>query len=238
MSILYSGVCKNEYILTHTTQFQGRDLYTFAKMCIPKIQKENRGVFVKSDDEHVYFAFLNRNDISYICICESEYSQFNATEYLEDVAIKFNKLISPSEIEAHMHLDSESIEFSLDEKFGKVFAEVEDRYNKAGAEEIRCSDPLKTLKNEVINTKDLLLQADEELMKRHENLENLQDKAQGLVDSSNTYAKKAKVARRSMCTKKLTMIIIISVTAVLFLTYVGVAVYCQGALFQRCINKD
>ena len=49
-SILYSAVCKNGYIFTHSSPFEGNDLYTFTKKALKKVEKNNRGIFQRQDE--------------------------------------------------------------------------------------------------------------------------------------------------------------------------------------------
>lgn len=50
MSIIYAAICKDGYIMSHASPFEGKELYTFTKKALRKIEKNNRGIFQRQDE--------------------------------------------------------------------------------------------------------------------------------------------------------------------------------------------
>lgn len=155
---------------------------------------------------------------------------------MEEVARKFEKEVSEAELEAYCHLDKENIEFSLDVKFGDIYKELFEKFAEDDPEN-HCDPLVSQLKESILKEKDILFDADEALMKRQQYFEDIQEKAQDLVHTSNNYLKAAKNTKSGLNCKRIGLIIFLSVFVLLLIAYIVMAVVCKGMAFQGCLNK-
>ena len=93
---------------------------------------------------------------------------------------------------------------------------------------------VETLKDAVIDEKNMLLEASEVLSQRGEKLNLIVQKAEALTQESNSFARSAKRVKRNMQCKYIKYTLLVAL-CILVLVYVVISIICKGPLLPDCI---
>ena len=87
MSIIYVVIAKSEdKILCEFTESVG-NFEQIARSLLKEVHPQHKATF--SYDDIYYFHYLNSNNITYMCMCNNEFSKRSAYTFLDDVKNTF-----------------------------------------------------------------------------------------------------------------------------------------------------
>lgn len=168
---------------------------------------------------------------------DNTFSEEIAVLFLDQLNELFNREVSVDEFNEIQHLPKDEVEGSLQNKFGdslkgKIMSfKYDEEYQR-----IKNDGSINILESNVLEFKDTLLNAQEQLMIRGEKAEMLNAKAEKLNEESVKFYKSTKKVTKKNCCNK--YIIITTTILIVLITVYGFAVIaCKGFLLENCINK-
>lgn len=161
-----------------------------------------------------------------------------AVIFLDQLNDIFNAEVSVDDFNEIQHLPEDELDGSLQSKFGdslkgKMLSfKYDEEYEK-----IKNEVKVNILESNIIEYKDIMIQAQEQLLTRGQKVEILNEKAEKLKDNANVFYKSSKnVSKKVLCNKK--FIIITSIIVFLIIGYAVAAIACHGFLLDNCIKSD
>jgi hypothetical protein len=221
MSIVYTLIAKNNnQVLCEYSDYSG-NFELISRNLLKKVQKESRATFAYG--EEFFFHYVNHYGITYMCMSDSKISQDTAFAFLEEVKTLFTDIFTPQQIE-------KAIAESLNSQFKDHLRSRQAYYNA----NLNESDNIAKLKKHVIEYKDNILEADEELNKRGEKITLVLKKAEDMRTESVKYKYGAKKVKKTVSWRRWTLIGCI-ILIVLLLGYFLFVIIC-GWTGDRCFN--
>ena len=222
MSLIYSLIAKDPDIVLCGYSESTGNFEIYCQKILKKIQKNSTASYQYQD---YLFHVYNINGITYLAFSDKSYKEKVAYDYLETLHRMFTKNYSKRDID-------EAISYSLKD-FEKVLKEQMAFYNN----KTNIKTIVETLKDAVIDEKNVLLQASEVLSQRGEKLNLIVQKAEALTQESTSFARSAKRVRRNMQCKYIKYSLVVAL-CILVLAYVIVCIICKGPLLPDCIKKE
>ena len=143
-----------------------------------KIKLTNKPSILKFDD--FKFFYINNENIIFLCMCNIDYDNNRGVRFLNKILLKFYSTFKEEEI-------NNSIQYSLN-SFSKVIKEIGDQYNNNEIDSDEENMNIDKLKKNLIETKDILINSNEMLDLRGENMKVMLKKAGSLKDDSSIYS--------------------------------------------------
>ena len=174
---------------------------------------------MKYNDYMIYY--LNENEKIYIILTASSYPECSAISCLESLNKEFGSILND--------IDVDNIEeYSLNKQFEEKLKMKYDFYNK----NINVTgENIQNLKIEMVKFKDEVYGVNEELNKRGQKIEVIENKAENLVpDSQNFYKSSQNVNKKESNYKCWLTIAIILV--ILIIIYFVISIICGNWTFQ------
>jgi len=192
-----------------------------------KIKLTNKPSILKFDD--FKFFYLNNENIIFLCMCNIDYDNNRGVRFLKKILLKFYSTFKEEEI-------NKSIQYSLN-SFNKVIKEIGDQYNNNEIDSDEENMNIDKLKKNLIETKDILINSNEMLDLRGENMKEMLKKAGSLKDDSSVYSYGANKMKNRFQRKNYIYIIIIFIIfgGLLFYYFSGEKEYKSPSLTADAI---
>ena len=195
MSILYALISKrtkeeNQYkekilcdqIFSSSSSKKEKNSYSnfphITLKVLRKIKLTNKPSILKFDD--FKFFYINNENIIFLCMCNIDYDNNRGVRFLNKILLKFYSTFKEEEI-------NNSIQYSLN-SFNKDIKEIGDQYNNNEIDSDEENMNIDKLKKNLIETKDILINSNEMLDLRGENMKVMLKKAGSLKDDSSIYS--------------------------------------------------
>ena len=143
-----------------------------------KIKLTNKPSILKFDDFKLFY--INNENIIFLCMCNIDYDNNKGVRFLNKILLKFYSTFKEEEI-------NNSIQYSLN-SFNKDIKEIGDQYNNNEIDSDEENMNIDKLKKNLIETKDILINSNEMLDLRGENMKVMLKKAGSLKDDSSIYS--------------------------------------------------
>ena len=124
--------------------------------------------------------------------------------------------------------------FSMNDEFARTIQERMDFYNSDEAD--RTIDNIGSVKSQIDEVKDVMVQNIEKLLERGEKIELLVDKTDRLNQQAFRFEASSRSLRRTMWWKRMRCYISLTVAG-LFLIFIASMMLCGGIDFHRCKAK-
>lgn len=222
MSIIYVLAAQGTKVLCDYTNYSG-NVDKFCISILKRVPQNSRGSY--EYDENYSFHFLNADGMTYLTMCEKNYPQTSAIQFLESIKKELE--------ESHGTNFNSMTQYELNPVFKEKLAMKMEYYN---TNKDNTQDNIALLKNSIINIKDDLLKDDELLNQRGEKIQLIVEKASNLAVHSDTYYNSAKSVKRNYWWKKMKLTIILSIIGLIAI-FVIVLIACGGFNFSRCKKK-
>ena len=232
MSLLYTCISEDNKILCDYSSVQGGDIIKMVKKLLKKVSQNPRGVITY---ENYKYHYLNGEDdgLTYLVMTEEQCSNEGTQKFLDEVKELFHRKISSQELQEALAKSKEEKENCLNPPFSDY---LKGKLLSFTHEDNDSDDNITQLKNNLLDYRDIVVSANEELLKREELVNHINDKAETLRnDSSTFYSSSKKVKKKTKCNKCL--IIPFTIVLILIIAYGCAAIYCRGFLFEGCLNK-
>ena len=182
------------------------------------------------------FYYYNNQIVTYMIMTDTSFSEEVAVMFLDQLNELFNREVSVDEFNEVQHLPKEEVEGCLQSKFGdslkgKIMSfKYDEEYEK-----IKNDGSINILESNVLEFKDTILKAQEQLITRGEKAEVMNAKAEKLTEySTQFYQSSKKVTKKNCCNKY--VIITMTILIVLIVVYGFAVIACKGFLLNKCIN--
>jgi len=174
-------------------------------------------------ERHIFHYMVDAG-LTYLCMADEEFGRRIPFMYLEDLKSRFKS--------AYGDRGKSALAFGMNEDFSRVMKNLMDYYsNNPNA------DKISTLKGEVDEVKNVMVQNIEKVLERGEKIELLVDKTEELSSNAFKFKKQSTALKRSMWFKNVKLMILI-VAILLVVVYIIVALACGGLAFQGCIKAS
>ncbi len=181
--------------------------------------KENSLSKSEYNDQMIYY--LDENEKTYIILTVSSYHQNTAISCLDSLNKEFGDILDNTDID-----DVE--EYGLSEKFEE---KLKMKYNFYNTNEDITSENIHNLKIEMINLKEKIDEANEELNIRGQKVDVLENKADKLCQDSDSHFKAAKKVKKTESKRKWWYSIAI-ILIILLIIYFVIGIICGSWTFQ------
>lgn len=218
MPIVYALVSRQKTVLAEYTATAG-NFPTVTRMLLAKIPV-NDGKMTYVYDDYV-FHYVVESGICYLCMSDEKNKHRGPYALLTDVK---NEFLARYGLEGAL----KAIAFSFNEEFSEVLKERMKFYNEGG--EI---DNIDSLKNQIDEVKDGMIQNIETVLERGEKIELLVDKTDRLNQQAFRFESSSRNLRRHMYWRKIKCLAIGVVGAIVGVYFLSVAV-CGGFDYHGC----
>lgn len=223
MSLIYVVIAVGSKVLCSYTSYQGNFEQTTTTL-LKKVQ-ENTRASIQYAKEYAFY-YWNIDGFTYLCMCDISFSSNIAFAFLESVKKEFN--------EAYPNEDFRSkSSYSLNDKFKEKLAIKLDYYN---SNKDKSLDKAGQLKEGVISFKNEVLETGQLLDQRGEKINIIARKADQLTQDSSTFYKTARNVKRNAMWKRVRLIILCTLGALL-LIYIIMVCCCEGFALKGCFGK-
>jgi len=222
MPIIYSVVARGTVVLAEFSSARG-NFDQVARKILEKIPTSANSKMSYVYERHI-FHYMVDSGLTYLCMADEEFGRRVPFMYLEDLKSRFKS--------AYGDRGKTALAFGMNEDFSRVMKNLMDYYsNNPNA------DKISTLKGEVDEVKNVMVQNIEKVLERGERIELLVDKTEELSSNAFKFKKQSTALKRSMWFKNVKLMILI-VVILLIVVYIIVALACGGLAFQGCIKAS
>lgn len=222
MSIIYCLVAREKTVLVEYSDHQG-NFEDIAKSILKLVKPNTRSIYKYNDNHH--FNVIKDEKISYLCLRETEYPKDKAFEFLENVKTEFLNTFTNEKIE-------NAFGFGFNVEFKKKIFEKMNLFNGSG--KLEDLDPISKLKEGLIDSKNSVIEACEELSMRGDKVALIVSKADSLRENSGVFLSNALKVKRVAKMRNI-KIIIACVLLALVISYILVTVICGGFAWADCL---
>jgi vesicle-associated membrane protein 7 len=170
------------------------------------------------------FHYVSEDGICYLCMSDEKNKHRLPYAFLQDMKENF---LAKYGVEAAQM----AIAFSFNEEFSKIICQRMEYYNSGGA-----VDKIDTLKNQIDEVKDGMVQNIEKILERGEKIELLVDRTDRLNQQAFRFESSSRNLRRHMYWRKMRNIGICTVFVLLVIFFFSVGA-CGGFDFHRCKSQ-
>jgi len=171
-------------------------------------------------DDYV-FHYVVDSGICYLCMSDEKNKHRKAYSFLVDMKDHF---LAQYGLEAAQL----AIAFSFNEEFSKVICERMEYFNSG-----QTVDSIDTLKHQIDEVKEGMIQNIEKVLERGEKVELLVDKTDRLNQQAYRFESSSRNLRRHMHWKRIRKVVILTVV-VMLLTFFAATSFCGGFDFHSC----
>ena len=192
---------------------------------ILKLVKPNHKTAITYDDRYCFY-YINDSNITVMCMCDKAYPIESAFELLKDVMLIFLEKFSNEQIE-------NAYSYSLNKEFQPIIRQKLNYYNKNL--DLKRNATLNKLKENLLETKNVLIETTETLNERGERINLIMKKAETLKGDSKVYfdnAKKIKNKEKGYDCKFL-----YTALFVICFCYVLASILCGGVTLPNCFTE-
>lgn len=252
MSIIAGGVFYENQMVAFAEVYKS-DVKKIMLGALNRVKKGRGGNFVfKGLDYQLYY--YNDKIVTFMILCKKDIAQDAIISFIGDINEAFNKIVSVDDIEELKNQETipnenqdeengEEIqvkqreEIPFQKKFGShllgMLREFKPEEYLVDAEENKVA----LLKDHVNEFGKVVIDAQEEVFKREEKIQNLTTKAEDLKNDSIQYRVGAqRTVKKAKCNKS--MIITASVIITLIVVYVILVFRCGGFALEECLNQN
>lgn len=224
MSLIYVVIAAGPKVLCDYTNYKGN--FEQATAALLKKVQENTRASIQYGKEYAFF-YWNIDGLTYLCMCDISFPGNVAFAFLESIKKEFN--------EAYPNEDFRSkSNYALNDAFKEKLSIKLDYYNK---NKNKSLDKTGQLKEGVISFKNEVLETGQLLDQRGEKINIIAKKADQLSQDSSTFYKTAKNVKRNAMWKRVRLIILCTVGA-LILIYIIMVCCCGGFALKSCFGKN
>ena len=222
MSLIYVVVAVGSKVLCDYSSYKGN--FEQATIALLKKVQDNTRASIQYAKEYAFY-YWNIDGLTYICMCDISFSSNVAFAFLESVKKEFN--------EAYPNEDfSTKNNYALNDTFKQKLAIKLEYYNQ---NKDKSLDKTGQLKEGVISFKNEVLETGQLLDQRGEKINIIAKKADQLSQDSNTFYKTARNVKRNAMWKRVRLIILCTVGA-LVLIYIIMVCCCSGFALKGCFG--
>lgn len=173
-------------------------------------------------DRYIFY-YSNIEKLTYVVACTTDYPQESAFLFLEEIIALFNQKVKQE------YLTNDPSPNCIEKYFKETLQEKIDHYNKNPKKDV-----VDSLTEQLIGFKNTVMEANENLLQRGQEIEVIENKAAQLREDSKFYQiSSLKVKKNESIKKVWTTIALIFI--VLLLIYGGLAIGC-GYDLSSCID--
>ena len=216
--------------------------------------KKGRGgnLILRGLDYQLYY--YNDKIVTFMILCKKDVAQDAIISFIGDINDAFNKIVSVDDIEnlknqgtipeenqenenGEVIQVSQREEMPFQKKFGSHLLGMLREFKQEGYLVDAEENKVALLKDHIEEFGKVVIDAQEEVFKREEKIQNLTTKAEDLKNDSIQYRVGAqRTVKKTKCNKK--MIIAATVVLTIIVIYVILIFRCNGFLLKECINKQ
>eukprot|EP00586_Coscinodiscus_wailesii_P021982 CAMPEP_0172496982 /NCGR_PEP_ID=MMETSP1066-20121228/94726_1 /TAXON_ID=671091 /ORGANISM="Coscinodiscus wailesii, Strain CCMP2513" /LENGTH=222 /DNA_ID=CAMNT_0013269549 /DNA_START=198 /DNA_END=866 /DNA_ORIENTATION=+ len=221
MTIVYALVSRQKTVLAeHTSTSATGNFPTVTRVLLAKIPTVD-GKMSYVYDQYV-FHYIVENGICYLCMSDELNKHRLPYAFLQELKANFVAMYGTERPQT-------AIAFSFNDRFSKVIKERMDYYNSDNPN----VDNISTVKGQIEEVKDVMVQNIEKVLERGEKIELLVDKTDRLNQQAFRFEKTSRTLRRTLWWKKVrTIVCMISLVAVV--AFIIAAASCGGLDFHKC----
>ncbi|PRP80471.1 synaptobrevin domain-containing protein [Planoprotostelium fungivorum] len=218
MPIIYSVVARETIILAEYSSARG-NFDQVAKRILEKIPAtpDSKAVYVY--ERHV-FHYMVSNGITFMCMADESFGRRVPFAFLEDLQKRFHSTYGEHAKMAHS--------YSLNSDMSKIMKSLMEKYSSTTE-----VDKINKIKNEIDETKNVMVANIEKVLERGERIELLVDKTEDLNRNALQFKKSSTALKRAMWFKNVKLMAAIIIT-VLIIIFIIVLASCGGFTFSKC----
>jgi len=223
MTILYALVSRQQTVLaenTISTSVTG-NFATVTRVLLEKIPQQD-GKMTHIYDEYV-FHYIVENGICYLCMSDEKNKHRVPFAFLEDIKMKFLNRFG-------LEMAQEAIAFAMNEEFKSILSDRMDYYNSDDAD--RSIDNIGTVKSQIDEVKDVMVQNIERVLERGEKIELLVDRTDQLNQQAFRFESNSRSLRRHLYWRQMRCRVIVALVALVTLYFASVSL-C-GFNYSHC----
>lgn len=222
MTILYALVSRQQTVLAeNTTDSATGNFPTITRVLLQKIPEQD-GKMTYVYDEYV-FHYIVENGICYLCMSDELNKHRIPFAFLEDTKDTFLRKFS-------LETAQSAIAFAMNEEFKAVLTERMGYYNSETAD--RSIDNIGTVKSQIDEVKDVMIQNIEQVLERGEKIELLVDKSDQLNQQAFRFESSSRSLRRTLYWRQMRCRAMVGVGILITLYFASVSV-C-GFNYSHC----
>eukprot|EP00299_Pterocystis_sp_00344_P002438 c1274_g1_i1.p1 GENE.c1274_g1_i1~~c1274_g1_i1.p1 ORF type:complete len:218 (-),score=36.30 c1274_g1_i1:59-712(-) len=208
VGIVYALVSRGPTVLAEFTSASG-NFTTVTRRILEKLPQQN-GKMSYTYDSH-QFHYITEDALTYMCMCDSEFSRRIAFSFLEDIKKRFQSTYGERARTA--------LAYGMNEDFSKVLSSSMNYYSTNPE-----ADKLNKVRGEIGDVKSIMVGNIEKVLDRGEKISLLVDKTEQMQQQSLTFKKQSTSLRKLMWWKncKLNLMIAAIVLLLIFFLVLGV----------------
>merc|ERR1712224_858764 len=222
MAIIYALVSRQQTVLAENTGTKATGNFaTVTRVLLEKIPQQDEKMTLIHDD--YVFHYIVENGICYMCMSDEKNKHRIPFAFLEDIKSRF---LAQFGLEAAQ----QAIAFAMNEDFKAIVAERMEYFN---SDEADCSiDNIGTVKSQIDEVKDVMVQNIERVLERGEKIELLVDRTDQLNQQAFRFESSSRSLRRHLYWRQMRCRAIIALVVLVVLYFSSVSV-C-GFNFSHC----
>ena len=192
-------------------------------------------LILKGKDYQIYY--LNDKIVTFLVLCSNDTEGEAVLALLECINSTFNRKISVQEFAKYERVSKSKQELYFQKAFGQELTGILREFKAEDFLNGKEDNKVALLREQVNQFGKVVIEAQEELIKRDEKIHNLAGKSEALRQDSIQFSSvSSRVRRKEKCNKPL--VIIICFVVVLMMAYTVAVIACRGFLLQSCLNKS
>merc|ERR1712224_431765 len=222
MAIIYALVSRQQTVLAENTGTKATGNFaTVTRVLLEKIPQQDEKMTL-IHDEYV-FHYIVENGICYLCMSDEKNKHRIPFAFLEDTKMKFLNRFG-------LEMAQEAIAFAMNEEFKSILSDRMDYYNSDDAD--RSIDNIGTVKSQIDEVKDVMVQNIERVLERGEKIELLVDRTDQLNQQAFRFESSSRSLRRHLYWRQMRCRVIIALVVLVVLYFSSVSV-C-GFNYSHC----
>jgi len=222
MAIIYALVSRQQTVLAENTSATATGNFpTVTRVLLEKIPQQDEKMTLVHDD--YVFHYIVENGICYMCMSDEKNKHRIPFAFLEDIKDRFLSRFG-------LENAQQAIAFAMNEDFKGSLAERMEYFNSDEAD--RSIDNIGTVKSQIDEVKDVMVQNIERVLERGEKIELLVDRSNELTQQAFRFQSNSRSLRRHMYWQQIRCRAMMAVVVVFILYFASISV-C-GFKFQHC----
>lgn len=227
MAIIYALISRQQTVLAENTSTTATGNFpTVTRVLLEKIPQQDEKMTLVHDD--YVFHYIVENGICYMCMSDEKNKHRIPFAFLEDIKDRFLRQFG-------LEGAQQAIAFAMNEDFKGSIADRMEYFNSDEAD--RAIDNIGTVKSQIDEVKDNMVQNIERVLERGERIELLVDRTDALTQQAFRFESTSHSLRRHMYWRQMKCRIIMALVVVVALYFASISI-C-GFRFQHCkASKD